>query len=55
MTIKFFEKVQIVHPIRLFSYNGFVSISMKLKPKDTLIGGFIVPLGKKRREQLLRL
>ena len=54
MSIKFYENFQLIHPNRRFSYNGFVSITMKLKPKDILIGQFIVPLGKKRREQLFK-
>ena len=50
----FYESVVLNERNKRMTYDGLVSYKTKLKPKDTLIGAFIVPLGKKRKQQLFK-
>ena len=50
----FYENVELNERNKRMTYDGFVSTKSKLKPKDTLVGSFIIPLGKKRQQQLFK-
>ena len=54
MNYQFYENVKLNVRNQRMTYYGLVSSKTKLKPKDTLIGAFIVPLGKKRKQQLFK-